>query len=316
MTPKEKPEVCRLVSLDEALRAFVRAGSGTEGQRHIKPMHWYVACRLVIEGGFRPEHVVPRPPFRVRRVKNQDVLEYDAAAATGGEATVFGGLKTKDVDVVVNIPGIGPCVAVSMKGTLNAFRNLTNRLEEAVGDCTNLHVAYPALVYGFVSLLRSNRPGPIPPDSPFLKADMEGQVRREDLAVSDFGGPTSTVANYAQAMTRLTSRKDLRDDPSRYESIAIALVGPYADNLGSIADSFPPLRSPLRFSKFFPALYRHYDLRFVYGAPNLKGRTQRLGWAPASPALMDPRVADFGPRTGVEDLPLGAEPVDEDALGD
>ena len=44
---------------------------------------------------------------------------------------MLGGLKTKDVDVVVSKPGIGPCVAVSIKGTLNAFRNLTNRMEEA-----------------------------------------------------------------------------------------------------------------------------------------------------------------------------------------
>ena len=58
---------------------------------------------------------------------------------------MLGGLKTKDVDVVVSKPGIGPCVAVSIKGTLNAFRNLTNRMEEAVGDCTNLHISYPNL---------------------------------------------------------------------------------------------------------------------------------------------------------------------------
>lgn len=313
MTPTDKPDVCRLVGLTEALEAFVRAGSGTEGQRHIKPMHWYVACRLVIEGGFRPEHVTPRPPFRVRRLKNRNVLEYDAAVATGGEATVFGGLKTKDVDVVVDIPGVGPCVAVSMKGTLNAFRNLTNRLEEAVGDCTNLHIAYPALLYGFVSLFRANRPGVLPPGSSFLKADPGGQVRREDLALSDSNEPTSTVANYAQAMGRLTGRRDLRDDPSRYESIAVVLVSPYADNLGSISDSFPLRQSPLRFSKFFPALYGHYDLRFVYGAPNLKGRTQRLVWDPASPAFTEPLVAGFEPRTAVEDFPPEAEPTDEEA---
>lgn len=53
--------------------------------------------------------------------------------------------------------GIGPCIAVSMKGSLNAFRDLTNRLEEAVGDCTNIHIAYPALVYGFMHVGHANR---------------------------------------------------------------------------------------------------------------------------------------------------------------
>ncbi len=59
------------------------------------------------------------------------MLVHDPESAAGGELTVLGGLKTKDVDVVVSKPGIGPCVAVSIKGTLNAFRNLTNRMEEA-----------------------------------------------------------------------------------------------------------------------------------------------------------------------------------------
>jgi hypothetical protein len=148
VTPKDKSDLCRLVGLTEALEAFVKADAGTEGQRHIKPMHWYVACRLVLEGGFRPEHIMPTPPFVVRRSRNRNFLEHDSGVATGGEATVFGGLKTKDVDVVVDIPGLGPCIAVSMKGTLNAFRNLTNRLEEAVGDCTNLHADHRRRPHG------------------------------------------------------------------------------------------------------------------------------------------------------------------------
>ena len=79
------------------------------------------------------------------------------SAGSRGERTILGGLKTKDVDVVVAKHGIGPVMAVSMKGTLNAFRNLTNRMEEAVGDCTNLHISYPALVYGFLQVMRANR---------------------------------------------------------------------------------------------------------------------------------------------------------------
>ncbi len=82
---------------------------------------------------------------------------------------MLGGLKT---DVVVSKPGIGPCVAVSIKGTLSAFRNLTNRMEEAVGDCTNLHISYPNLVYGFLHVIRANPEGPLAVEAAhFLKAD-------------------------------------------------------------------------------------------------------------------------------------------------
>ncbi|PYS52128.1 MAG: hypothetical protein DMG13_16880, partial [Acidobacteria bacterium] len=34
--------------------------------------------------------------------------------------------------------------------------------EKNVGDCTNIHIAYPALVYGSLHLLRANAEGPIP----------------------------------------------------------------------------------------------------------------------------------------------------------
>ena len=88
--------------------------------------------------------------------RNGPRLTYDESVANNSEATVFGGLKTKDIDVVAAKDSIGPCLVVSMKGSLNAFRNLTNGLEEVVGDCTNIHIAYPAPVYGFVHVSRAN----------------------------------------------------------------------------------------------------------------------------------------------------------------
>jgi hypothetical protein len=144
-----KPEVCQWLTLREALKAFVLGLPSHQSARHIRRMHWYVACRLVLEGGFHPADITPRPPFRVEKQATKGIvkafLHYDGAQAGSGERTVLGGLKTKNVDVVVSLDGIGPCVAVSMKGTLNAFRNLTNRLEEAVGDCTNIHISYPGV---------------------------------------------------------------------------------------------------------------------------------------------------------------------------
>ena len=66
---------------------------------YIKPLHWYVTCRLVLEGGFHPDELKPRPPFTVTRRRGQSLVHFDPSAATGGEATILGGLKTKNVDI-------------------------------------------------------------------------------------------------------------------------------------------------------------------------------------------------------------------------
>ena len=123
------------------------------------------------------------------------MIEHDAEAGGSGERTLLGGLKTKAVDVVVTRNGIGPVMAISIKGTLNAFRNLTNRMEEAVGDCTNLHIAYPALVYGFLQVLRANRPGPdVPPN---------------DVAIGADGKVVEVICRYHDVMARLADRADI-----------------------------------------------------------------------------------------------------------
>ena len=62
---------CEWWSLRSALAHFVTFRGPTQSQRHIKPLHWYVACRLVVEGGFDPDEIVPRPPFRVTRKAGQ-----------------------------------------------------------------------------------------------------------------------------------------------------------------------------------------------------------------------------------------------------
>src|SRR5207248_2795287 len=107
-------------------------------QRHIRPLHQHFAMRLVIEGGFAPDEITPRPPIRIEHRRGEDHLVFDPTAANEAEQTVLGGLKTKDIDVVVCKSGVGPVLAISVKGTTGAFRNLTNRMEEAIGDSTNL----------------------------------------------------------------------------------------------------------------------------------------------------------------------------------
>jgi hypothetical protein len=295
---KNKPRPCELVSFKTACNTFARRDSGHQGSGHIREMHWYVANRLVLEGGFDPESIKPRPPFRSEIRGKKRLLFLDESVANWSEATVFGGLKTKNVDVVVALDGIGPCIAVSMKGTLNAFRNLTNRMEEAVGDCTNLHIAYPALVYGFLHLIRANREGPIDDGgSSFLKPDPKtGYLCAADMVVRDDGAITPFIRTYHDAISRLAGRADLRDDATRYEAVALLLVDPSNDTRGTVLTVFPNAESVLSFDRFFETLYRQFDLRFVYGAPSLRFHTERKFWHVDSPALMDLRTKEFQVR--------------------
>ena len=176
-------------------------------------------------------------------------------------------LKAKDIDVVVSNATVGPCVAVSIKGTLNAFRNLTNRMEEAVGDCTNLHIAYPNLVYGFLHVIRANRAGPRPDDAAhFLRSDPDGNVQANDVALRD-GQPVDSLTRYHDVMAQLTGRHGVRNDVTRYESVALALVDPSAGDGAEVLREWPSADSPLRLEGFFDMLYREYDLRYVFAAP-------------------------------------------------
>ena len=188
---------CEWISLRSALAHFVEFRGSTQSQRHIKPLHWYVACRLVVEGGFDPDEVMPRPPFRVDRHKGRPVLVHDPGLGGSGERTVYGGLKTKEVDVVVTKEGIGPVLAVSCKGAIGAFRNLTNRMEEAVGECTNLHIAYPPLVCGYVVVMRANRAeevGVVPDQPQPEQAPPRRLLKDNDVAIDSQGRPVALAA--------------------------------------------------------------------------------------------------------------------------
>lgn len=83
--------VCEWWSLRSALAHFVTFRGSTQSQRHIKPLHWYFACRLVVEGGFDPAEIVPRPPFLVTRKAKRLTLVHDPGVGGGGERTVYGG---------------------------------------------------------------------------------------------------------------------------------------------------------------------------------------------------------------------------------
>jgi hypothetical protein len=155
-------------------------------------------------------------------------------------------------------------------------------MEEAVGDCTNLHISYPTLVYGFLQVLRANR---------------EGQVAdANDVAVCRDGEVSEAISRYHDVMARLAGRDDVRSETTRYEAIALALVNPDPPHVGETLKTFPPGDSPLLLDAFFEKLYRQYDQRFVYAAPRLEPVTRRLTWSPESPAFMETPVLEYDPR--------------------
>jgi hypothetical protein len=42
---------CLWINGPQAFKEFATHKGKTQSARHIKPLHWYIACRLVIEGG-------------------------------------------------------------------------------------------------------------------------------------------------------------------------------------------------------------------------------------------------------------------------
>lgn len=300
-------KTCQWTNQSEALAAFGEFTGMTQSASHIKPLHWYVACRLVVEGGFDPDDIVPRPPFRVqKRPSKPPILHFAPELAEGGERTVLGGLKTKNVDVVVTREGIGPVLAVSCKGVTRAFRNLTNRLEETIGECTNLHITYPALVLGYLVLLRANRQTEMALDDAKLVAEelaLESEGTRtlaaNDIAIEEGGEPVQLIVRFHNALRELVGRRGIRDDVSRYEAIGFGLVEMEGPSRSTLFGAFPADDSPLHLRGFFDTLYARYDERFVVSAPDLSTVTRRREWDTNSPGVVLEGL-DYAPRTAVD----------------
>jgi hypothetical protein len=296
----------RWLNSTQAFRHFGFYSGPTQSAQHIRPLHWYVACRLAIEGGFNPDDITPRPPFAVQRRGGEQLISFDPSKATAKERTVLGGLKTKNVDVVVTRNGLGPVLAVSCKGITGAFRNLTNRMEETIGECTNLHITYPALVFGFLFAIRANQETEA---AVAVLADESAppakQLAANDIAIRRGGEPVESILRYHAALREMTGRKGIRNDLSRYEAVSLVMVDLSAGRAGTVLPGFPPAGSPLRWEHFLKALYLRYDERYVYSAPDLNAVTRRLAWAAGSPALATPggmpAELDYEARVGGED---------------
>lgn len=285
-----------------AYRNFAASVDSTESQKHIKPVHMYLASRLVIEGGFNPDAIRPRPPLRIEYKKDGKpkkdksggvYLFYDADSIINSEDTILGGIKTKAVDVTVSIGRMGPLLAISCKGWTGARKNLTNRLEEAVGECSNLHIAYPSLVMGYMFLMRAhltkqlihNRAS-VGGVSPIIPNNHD-----EGDALIDFQNNAEVATDLARqfqySLSRLSGRTSSRTQESRYEACALELIEcqPYSHMLGHSYGSFPLTESGVRESEFFETLYRVYDERYVLPAPQLRKFTSRMQWSTESPAM-------------------------------
>ena len=272
------------MSRTTAFRRFATFVGSTQSQQHIKPLHQYVTTRLVLEGGFAPDELLPHPPLRTIGATNR--LAHAPDRATSAEATILGGLKTKKVDIVVSKDGVGPVLAVSCKGMTGAFRNFSNRLEETIGECTNIHIGYPMLVFGYLFIARANRPGQ--------------QIAPNDAALTTDGQPVETLARFHAAMTEMTGRLGVRNDLSRYEAVGMALVDARPESAGELLQEFPPADSQINFNGFFDTLYRRYDERYVVGAPRLQSHTRRRVWEADSPAFAEsPSVSGLDYRIRV-----------------
>ncbi len=264
-------------TLTDALEPLSRV-VGTQSGKHIKAIHAYCAARLVLEGGILPEWISPRPPLLAKRISNATYgLSYSASAESGSETRVLGGIKYKSVDVTAVVNDLGPAIGISAKSTGNAFRNLTNRMEEALGECTNVHLMYPGFVFGFLHLIK------------FSKASETRSPQDASFAEDD--EPLPLMKRYHEVLVALSGRHAITDPGMRYESVGL-LVYRCQGSRAEIWPNYPPSDSPVHFSRFFKRLYDLYDLRFGYPDPD--GANIRKAWQPEGrsiPSKFDQKLA-------------------------
>ena len=264
----------------------------------VSSLRQYVANRLVIEGGFDPDWIWPRPPITVDRARDGLLLSHDPDAANADRLILPVALKAAKPDVAVTIPTIGPVLALSLEGTESVavtrdrVPELTGGLERIAGACVNLHMVYPALVYGFWHVLGARQgrdPVPVTPSDPVGSPGDYGRLARTRT-----GELAAERRRYHDALARLSERGDIGDDPSRYEVCALTLVehGPGRHEGIPNAD-YPPPGSLLDYNRLFLRLYAVYDRRFVDSTMALRQTTERKVWQPDSPLLAEGGV-DWG----------------------
>ncbi|WP_141521666.1 hypothetical protein [Novosphingobium sp. PC22D] len=282
---RKPPLFCRWTSLASALGAFARHRGKVQSLGHILPLHWYVACRLVVEGGFAPDDIRPRPPFALEEIGDGEaILHFDPELGGSGEGIVLGALKAKHMDVLVTSERIGPVLAVSCKGVTGALRNLGNRLEEIIGENTNLHMTYPALVLAHLILVRMDKP-----PSSHVRRPLARDIRQawldlpdEEKCIGERLAPA--IRRFVMGLEDLSQRRAVFDQPARCEAALLARIenGDPASQASSSC-SLDPVAG--RLDDLFASLYQAYDERFTLRSPELARVLRRRHWCAHSPGL-------------------------------
>jgi hypothetical protein len=140
-------------------------------------------------------------------------------------------------------------------------------MEDTIGECTNLHITYPALVLGYRALLRANRTvadaleapesddadesesdeikaegdkqGEIIVAAGELSTKQEDQIKANDIAITSDGKPSFGIIRFHAALSEMTARRGIRDEISRYEAMTVALIEPKGSHAGSVFSDFP-----------------------------------------------------------------------------
>ena len=89
----------------------------------------------------------------------------------------------------------------------------TGGLERAAGACVNLHMIYPALVYGFWHVIGASQ------IQDLIPVTVPGPVG--DHALRRNGELGAELQRYHDALARLSEREDIRAAPSRYEACGL-----------------------------------------------------------------------------------------------
>jgi hypothetical protein len=120
------------------------------------------------------------------------------------------------------------------------LRNLTNRMEETIGECTHLYITYSAMGIGYFAILRANRTIQDVLEAPDVddeQADPEESdggaesvatsatvkaienIKANDIAILEDGSTVDGIVRFHAALREMTSRRGIRDEISRYEAI-------------------------------------------------------------------------------------------------
>jgi hypothetical protein len=165
------------------------------------------------------------------------------------------------------------------------------------------------MVTGYLFVMRAHRQDAVtaaqatePSASP---ATGTRTIAQNDIAIQMSGEPVEAVVRFHNAIRELTGRRGIRNEVSRYEAAALALIDPAAAEPGQALTSYPTADSPLRLERFFQTLYLRYDERYVYSAPDLKSVTRRNEWLGDSPAFISPPpglALDYEPRFATSEV--------------